>query len=252
MRPTTSTRMPFWYRSFQCAASRCQISTGAQKPPRSSKSPPLVGTGLSKYTFSRNKRRGSSLPLGTPRYWGGEPMLPSPEKCVLMVQSPWWLKYPCHVGVGRVLGCPTRSPIAHSGGYGREPAQVGVFRLGGLAGALLGLPTQGVQQADLHVQRDALQLDRVQVGQQVDRRAGARHQLLPQGHAHGRAVVPAPAQERRSRASGLLGQSHGQQMEGMPTGLLQHLSLRQADQLVAHGEALAGPGLQVPFTFKRL
>ena len=55
-----------------------------------------------------------------------------------------------------------------------------------------------------------------------------------------------------SRASGLLGQFHGQQVEGMPTGLLQHLSLRQADQLVAHGEALAGPGLQVPFTFKRL
>jgi len=38
----------------------------------------------------------------------------------------------------------------------------------------------------------------------------------------------------------------------MPARLWQHLSLRQGNQLVAHGEALAGPGLEVPFTFKRL
>src|SRR3546814_11099 len=145
MRPTTSTRMPFWYRSFQCAASRCQISTGAQKPPRSSKSPPLVGTGLSKYTFSRSKRRGSSLPLGNSRYSGGEPMLPSPEKCVLMLQSPWWLKYPHLVGGGRVLGCLARSPITHGGWHGLEPAQVGGFRVGGLAGELLVLQTGQAQ-----------------------------------------------------------------------------------------------------------
>ena len=36
----------------------------------------------------------------------------------------------------------------------------------------------------------------------------------------------------------------------MPARLWQHLSLRQGNQLVAHGEALAGPGLEVPFTFK--
>src|SRR3546814_12440094 len=66
--------------------------------------------------------------------------------------------------------------------------------------------SSALQQADLHVQRDALKLDRVQVGQEVDRRAGARHQLLPQGDAHGRAVVLAPAKKRRACASGLLGQ----------------------------------------------
>ncbi|KDC20038.1 hypothetical protein L542_5260 [Bordetella bronchiseptica F-1] len=33
-------------------------------------------------------------------------MLPSPEKCVLMLQSPWWLKYPHLVGDGRVLELP--------------------------------------------------------------------------------------------------------------------------------------------------
>src|SRR3546814_15807354 len=61
--------------------------------------------------------------------------------------------------------------------------------------------SSALQQADLHVQRDALKLDRVQVGQEVDRRAGARHQLLPQGDAHGRAVVLAPAKKRRDRKS---------------------------------------------------
>ena len=32
---------------------------------------------------------------------------------------------------------------------------------------------------------DALKLNRVQLGQQVDRRADVRHQFLPQGYAHG-------------------------------------------------------------------
>jgi hypothetical protein len=64
--------------------------------------------------------------------------------------------------------------------------------------------------------------------------------------------VLAPAQKRRACASGLLGQLHGQQVEGMPDCLLQHLPLRQANQLVAHGEALAGPGLKIPLTLKRL
>ncbi len=87
---------------------------GAQKPPRSSKSPPLVGTGLSKYTFSRSSAAGSSLPFGELPVLGGEPMLPSPQKCVLMLQSPWWLKYPCHVGVGACWGVRRASPITHS------------------------------------------------------------------------------------------------------------------------------------------
>ena len=30
VRPSTSTRMPFWYSVLQCSASRCQSSTGAQ------------------------------------------------------------------------------------------------------------------------------------------------------------------------------------------------------------------------------
>ena len=71
-------------------------------------------------------------------------------------------------------------------------------------------------------------------------------------HAHGRPVVSAPAQEDGSCASGLLGQFDGQQVEGVPACLLQYLSLCQGNQLVAHGEALAGPGLEVPFTLKRL
>jgi hypothetical protein len=104
-----------------------------------------------------------------------------------------------------------------------------------------------VQQADLHVQRDALQLDRVQVGQQVDRRAGlaiASHSATPMAERsclrQRRKVVPAPV---------VCWASSREQWKGCPR-LLQHLSLRQPDQLVAHGEALAGPGLQVPLPLK--
>jgi hypothetical protein len=71
-------------------------------------------------------------------------------------------------------------------------------------------------------------------------------QLLPQRNAHGRAVMLAPAKKGRACASGLLGQLDGKQVEGMPARLWQHLSLCQGNQLVAHGEALAGPGLKVP------
>src|SRR3546814_2532259 len=46
VRPSTNTRMPFWYRLAQLSASRCHSSTGAQKPPRSSKVPSFFGTGL--------------------------------------------------------------------------------------------------------------------------------------------------------------------------------------------------------------
>jgi hypothetical protein len=68
----------FLVQVFQCAASRCQISTGAQKPPRSSKSPPLVGRGC------RNTRSAAASAAVRRCRWGtrgtraGEPMLPSP------------------------------------------------------------------------------------------------------------------------------------------------------------------------------
>jgi hypothetical protein len=48
----------------------------------------LVGTGLSKYTFSRSKRRGSSLPEANSWNSGALPMLPSPTKKVLIVIPP--------------------------------------------------------------------------------------------------------------------------------------------------------------------
>jgi hypothetical protein len=95
-----------------------------------------------------------------------------------------------------------------------DTPQVSRFGLRGLAGAFLGLASDAVGQADLHVQHDALQLDRVQVVDQRGRRRGAASSDLPQRHAHGRAVEVAPAQEGRPCASGLLGQLHVEQMKG--------------------------------------
>ncbi|KAJ06030.1 hypothetical protein M002_29190 [Pseudomonas aeruginosa ID4365] len=97
----------------------------------------------------------------------------------------------------------------------------------------------------------ALLLQRIQVGQQVDRRGGTGDEFLPQRHAHGGAVWPAPAQKGRACASLLLGQFRGQQVKGMPGGLPQHAPLRQGDELVPLRVALAGPVVERPLTFKR-
>ncbi|RKL22905.1 hypothetical protein BFJ63_vAg19546 [Fusarium oxysporum f. sp. narcissi] len=133
-----------------------------------------------------------------------------------------------------------------------DTPQVSRFGLRGLAGALLGLTAQRVKEADLHIQRDALQLHRVQVVDQRGRRRRAVEQRFPQRHAHRGTVVVAPAQEGRACASGLLGQLHVEQREGIGPRLLQHAPMRQADQAVAQRRALVGPGLQTSLTFKRL
>lgn len=133
-----------------------------------------------------------------------------------------------------------------------DTPQVSRFGLGGLAGAFQGLASDAVGQADLHVQHDALQFHRVQLVDQRGRRRGVGQQGLPQRHAHGGTVVVAPAQEGRPCASGLLGQLHVEQAEGVGARLGQHAPLRQANHVVAQRCALAGPGLQTPLTLKRL
>jgi len=132
------------------------------------------------------------------------------------------------------------------------PAQIGGVCLGHFAGAFLGLAAQRVQQADLHVEDDALQLHCVEVIDQRVGRSVAGDQLLPQRHSHCRTVGFTPTQEGRACASGLLCQLHGQQVEGVGVCLRQNVPLRQLDQVVAQGMALTGPFGKRPLTFKRL
>ena len=101
-----------------------------------------------------------------------------------------------------------------------DAPQVDRFGLGGLAGALPGLPAQGMKEADLHVQRNALQLHRVEVMGQRGRCRWTIKQRFPQRHAHRRSVGVAPAQKGCPCASRLLGQLHVEKAEGIGVRLL--------------------------------
>ena len=130
--------------------------------------------------FRRSSRRGSSLLFGNSRYSGAEPMSPSPLKC---------------------------APTAHLGWCGRDGSgvtvdapQVNRLGFGHLAGAIEGLTGDAVRKADLHVQRDALQLHRVEVADKTVGGGRAEQCVLPQGHAHRGAVGGAPTQKSRACA----------------------------------------------------
>ena len=76
-----------------------------------------------------------------------------------------------------------------------DTAQVDRLGLGHLVGAFQGLAGNAVSQADLHVQRDALQLHRVEIVDQAIGRGRAGDEVLPQRHTHAGPVEVAPAQE---------------------------------------------------------
>ncbi|MNT40889.1 hypothetical protein D3C72_1772280 [compost metagenome] len=70
-------------------------------------------------------------------------------------------------------------------GIAQDTPQVNRLGLCHVASAFLGVAGDAVGQADLHVQRDALQLHRVQVVDQRGRYCGVAEQRFPQGHARG-------------------------------------------------------------------
>jgi len=121
-----------------------------------------------------------------------------------------------------------------------QPSPVNGIGLGHLLGALDGLSADGMDQADLHVQRDALLLQGMEIGQHGLWSLGVLTQLFPQLDPHSPGAHLLPTQENWASRSVLVRQPDRQQGEGIALGLGQDALLGQDVQVGGKGTALLG------------
>lgn len=108
-----------------------------------------------------------------------------------------------------------------------------------------------MDQADLHVEGDALQLHLVEVLQQVFRGLVLAQHFRPHPDAHPPGCNVLPAKKGGACGRALLDESGGQKSEGRATNLGQQ-SLGKFKQTLLQGFALLRQLGQLPITFKRL